>query len=199
MKFHKFISTILHPIVIPTIGVMLYFLLIPNNFISQQKLYVLSLVFVVTYLAPLLILVVFKKLKIIKSYQTESIKERRLPIVFMIILFYLLGNTLKQITTLRDLSLLFYATSFGLGIIYFLFFFKIKASIHLLSLGISLGFFMVLSNVYSQSFIQIFIIIFLLAGLLASARLHLKAHTTKEIYLGFFVGVLSTLGLQFLL
>lgn len=160
---------------------------------------VLSLVFVVTYLIPLLILILFKKLKIIKSYQTESIKERKLPVALMVFLFYLLGNTINNIGNLRDLGLLFYATAVGLFIIYVLFFFKIKASIHLLSLGIPVGFFMVLSSNYSQSYLIVLIIILLLSGLLASARLHLKAHTTKEIYIGFFLGILTPLMLNFIL
>ena len=199
MKFHKFISTILHPIVVPTIGVMLYFLIIPNTFESNQKLAILSLIFVVTYLIPLLILVLLKKLGFINSYQTETIKERKLPITLMIIVFYLLANTLEKTTNLKDLAILFYATTLGLFFIYFLFYFKIKASIHLLSLGIILGFFMVLSSIYSQIYLLIYIIILLLAGLLASSRLHLKAHTNKEVYIGFFTGIIATQLVHYLL
>ena len=199
MNIHKIISTILHPIVIPTVGVMLYFLLIPNNFLSSQKFAVLSTVFISTYLIPLLILILFKKLNIIKSYQTKSIKERKLPVALMIFLFYLLGNTMNSTPNLADLSLLFYATSVGLFIIYILFFLKIKASIHLLSLGISAGFFMVLSNNYSQSYLIVIIITILLSGLLGSARLHLKAHTKREVYMGFFLGIISPLILNIIL
>jgi hypothetical protein len=199
VRFYKFISVILHPIVIPTIGVMLYFLLIPNTFISNQKLTILSLIFLVTYLIPLLILVFLKKLKIIESYQTESIKDRKLPLALMITLFYLLGNTINTIANLKDLGLLFYATSLGLFLIYMLFYFKIRASIHLFSMGIPIGFFMILSSLYSQSFLIVIILLFLVAGLLASARLHLKAHTNKEIYIGFFTGILSSLSMFYLL
>lgn len=199
MKFTKIISTILHPIVIPTIGVMLYFLLVPSTISSNQKLSILSLIFVATYLIPLLILIVFKKLKFIKNYKTESIKERKLPVLLMIILFFLLGNTIDKQLILKDIALLFYASSLGLILIYILFYFKVKTSIHLLSLGISVGFFLVLSSIYSQSFTIVIIIIFLLAGLLASARLKLKAHNTKEVYLGFFIGILSTLSIYYIL
>jgi hypothetical protein len=178
---------------------MLYFLIIPNTFESNQKLAILSLIFVVTYLIPLLILVLLKKLGFINSYQTETIKERKLPITLMIIVFYLLANTLEKTTNLRDLAILFYATTLGLFFIYFLFYFKIKASIHLLSLGIILGFFMVLSSIYSQIYLLIYIIILLLAGLLASSRLHLKAHTNKEVYIGFFTGIIATQLVHYLL
>jgi len=34
-------------------------------------------------------------------------------------------------------------------------------------------------------------LLFLLSGLIASARLHLKAHTEKEVYIGFFIGFIS--------
>lgn len=199
MQFYKYISTILHPIVIPTIGVMLYFLLIPNNLVSNQKLMVLSLVFIVTYLIPLLIIVIFKKLKFIKNYKIETIKERKLPIALMVFLFYLLGTTISNIANLRDLGLLFYATSLALFIVYILFFFRIKASVHLLSLGIFTGFFMLLSNIHSKSFVIVIMILFLIAGVLASARLALKAHTSKEVYIGFFIGLITTSIVYFLL
>jgi hypothetical protein len=199
MRFYKLISTILHPIVIPTIGVMLYFLLIPNSLLQNQKLTILSLVFGVSYIIPLLILIFLKKTRIIKSYQPKSIRERKIPIALMTIVFYLFGNSLSSIANLRDLGLLFYATSLSLFLSYILFYFKIKASIHLLSLGISVGFFMVLSIVYTQSFAIVIVIIILLAGLIASARLHLKAHTPKDIYVGFFIGTVTPFCLQYLL
>jgi hypothetical protein len=173
--------------------------LVPNRFLHDEKLTILSLVFVVSYIIPLLILIILKKLKIIRTYQTESIRERKLPIALMIMVFYLLGNWLNSIINFRDLALLFYATSLGLFLIYILFSFKIKASIHLLSLGISTGFFLVLSSVYEQSYTLVIIIIIFLAGLLASARLNLRAHTSKEVYIGFFIGVFVIFGLHYFL
>ncbi|MFK8060709.1 MAG: hypothetical protein AB8B78_11530 [Polaribacter sp.] len=191
MRFHKITSTILHPIVIPTIGVLLYFIFIQSSFNRSQRFAVLGLIFVTTYLIPLFILILFKKIKLIKSFNVESIKERKIPVAVMIVLFYLLGNTLHSITNLSDLGLLFYATSLGLVFIYLSFFLKLKASLHLLSLGISTGFFMVLGLLYSSSFVPIVIIAILLSGLLGSSRLYLKAHTVKEIYIGYFYGFIS--------
>jgi hypothetical protein len=199
VNFYKFISVILHPIVIPTIDVILYFLLIQNNFGSNQKLAILGLIFATTYLIPLFILIFFKKIKLIKSFKAENISERKIPVLVMIALFYLLGSTLYKIPYLSDLGFLFYATALGLVFIYIFFAFKIKASIHLLSLGISAGFFMVLGILYAQSFLIVIIVAFLISGLLASARLYLKAHTTKEVYLGFILGIISPLTLFYFL
>lgn len=199
MKFHKFISVILHPIVIPTLGVLLYFILIPNRINSNQKLSILGLIFVVTYLIPLLILIILKTFGFIKSYQVTSIKERKIPISLMIVLFYLLGNTLLRIPFVRDLGALFFATSLGLVIIYILFIFKLKTSLHILSIGIAISFFLLLSLQYSISFLPIILILILISGLLASSRLYLKAHSPKEVYLGFFLGLSCPFIVSFML
>jgi hypothetical protein len=199
MRFYKFISTILHPVVIPTIVVISYFLIIPNNFGSHQKLTVLALIFITTYVIPLCILILFKRLKLINSFKAETISERKLPVAMMIVLFYFLGNTLYNISYLRDLGLLFYAISLGLAFVYILFILKIKTSLHLLSLGIATGFFLVLGNLYSRSFVVLISIVLILSGILASARLHLKEHSVKEVYLGFLLGFLAAFLLYYIL
>ncbi len=181
----------LHPIVIPTIGIFLYFILIQNNFDSSQKFTVLGLIFLTTYIIPLLVLILFKRFKLIKSFNAESIKERKVPVAMMILLFYLLGNTLYRINHLTDLGILFYSTTLGFLFIYILFAFKIKTSIHLTSLGITTGFFFILNLIYQQNLIIVIVCAIILSGILASARLHLKAHTQKEVYLGFILGFLS--------
>ena len=88
---------------------------------------------------------------------------------------------------------MFYATTLGLVLIYISFAFKIKTSIHLLSIGISTGFFFVLNSIYSQNLIIVVICGLLLSGILGSARLHLNAHKEREVYLGFIFGFLSPL------
>ncbi len=191
-KFYKIISVIFHPIVIPTIGVLLYFILIPSNYPSNLKLTLLSLIFVMTYLVPLLILILFKKLKLIESFNAHTIKERKLPVAMMIILFYLLGNTISNIGSMKDISLLFYATSAALMLLYFLFIFKIKTSIHLLSLGISTAFFLIIDINNSSNFPFVIIVNILIAGIVANARLFLKAHNPSEVYIGFLTGFFST-------
>ncbi len=191
IKFYKTISVIFHPIVLPTIGTIFYFLLIPNSYNSKERLTILSLIFVTTYLIPVLILILFKRLKLIQTFNTRSIKERKIPVALMIVLFYLLGNTLIRIAQVEDIGLLFYATSCALAFVYFLFAFDLKTSIHLLSFGIFTSFYIILGYIYEKQFAVLIIITLLLSGLVANARLHLKAHTTKEIYIGYFVGFIA--------
>ena len=189
MKFYKFISTILHPIVLPTLGVFLYFVFVSQSFEKRLQLIVLGLVFALTYVVPVLLLLFLKNFGFIKDFQVSTIKERRFPVIFMIFLLYFLGNTIIQIPTIRNLGILFYGTSLSLTCIYVLFSVKLKSSLHLVSMGNMIGFFLIMTNINSLSMLPIIILLVLLSGILASSRLYLKAHTPVELLIGFSLGI----------
>ena len=189
MRFHRFISNILHPAVIPTLGVLLYFMFISQSLARQQQLILLALVFGITYVIPVISLFLLKALGIIESFQVKTIQERRLPVLVMVVLFYILGDILAQIPTLRDLGFLFYGSCAGLAGVYALFAFKIKTSLHLLAMGNAVGFFIIIINLYALSLIALVMVLILLSGLVASARLHLKAHKPSELFVGFLLGI----------
>ncbi|CAA0246883.1 conserved membrane hypothetical protein [Tenacibaculum maritimum] len=193
MKWHKFISALLHPIVMPTIGMLLYFVLSPLNISYTQRYTLLCIVFIATYLIPALMLLLLKTIGHIKSYQVTSIEERKVPLFLMMLLFFLLGRAFYNIYIIRDISYLFYGTTLALSVVYIFFFAKIKISLHLLSMGISIGYFLILSFLYHIYMLPFVLIFTLLSGLLASSRLYLKAHTSKEVYLGFLIGIISEL------
>lgn len=199
MRWHKFISTILHPIVMPTIGILLYFIFSPINLSSQQQLTILSIVFISTYIVPLLLLVFLKAIGYIKSYQVFSIKERKVPLFFMIALLFFLAELFQKLNIVKDLSYLFYGIVLGLTITYFLFFTRLKSSLHLLSMGGAVGYFLIFQEIQGINILPIIIIFIILSGLLATSRLYLKAHTPKEVYTGFFLGFTSQFIVYFLL
>jgi len=60
----------------------------------------------------------------------------------------------------------------------------------MLGLGGLLGFFINISMYQHENYLKLIIVLLLLSGLVASARLVLKAHTTSEVVLGFFIGLL---------
>ena len=199
MKFQKLISVLLHPIVLPTIGVILYFLMIPHSIKNEQRFFIIGFVFTTTYLVSLGILIVLKGLKLIHSFKVQTIKERKIPLFLMIFLFTVLGNILLRTAVFRDFGMLFYGTSFGLILVYLFSIFKIKVSLHLLSMGSMVGFFIIMGMEYMTPLTHILLILILFSGLLASSRLHLKAHTPKEVYLGFFFGMITQTAVYYLL
>jgi len=199
MRWYKFISTILHPIVMPTIGILLYFIFSPITLNKQQQLTVLSVVFIATYLIPLLLLVFLRSIGYIKSFRVHTINERKFPVFLMMTLCMFLGKLFANMSIVKDLSYLFYGTVFGLGLIYMLFPFKIKGSLHLLSMGIAIGYFLLFQQLQGIYILPVIISLILLSGLLASSRLQLRAHTVKEVYIGFFIGLFSPFLAYFIL
>lgn len=189
MKFHKLISVLLHPIVIPTIGVFLFLSISPDPISRSRQYLLISIVFFSTYIVPLIALLILKALGLINSLKAETIQERKIPLFLMLVIFYVLGRFLNNISDFEELGLLFYGTNLALIISYFLFFIKIKTSLHVLSISSALAFIMIFGNKYSISILPLVVVLLLLTGLLASARLHLKAHTKLEVYLGCFLGV----------
>ena len=190
-RFYKTISAVLHPIMVPTIGVLLYLLILPNSYTSRQKTALLALIFVTTYLVPILILELFKKFNLINNFNINGVKERKVPVALMIIVFYLLGNTIENNIKMTDISLLFYTSSIALTFVYLCLTYQLKVSIHLLSLGISTGFFILIGFIYNYSLPAVVIGNILLAGIVANARLYLKMHQPKEVYLGFLSGLIA--------
>ena len=189
MRFHKLISVILHPIVIPTIGVLLFLSLTSDIIVKERQYLLISIVFFSTYIIPLIFLLILKAIGMIQSLKVETIRERKIPLFLMLMVFYILGKFLYNIPTFKELGILFYSTNISLIIIYFLFFFKIKSSLHIMSMSSLFGFFLIYATTHNLNILPIAIIIILLTGLLASSRLHLKAHSLLEINLGFFLGV----------
>jgi hypothetical protein len=165
--------------------------MVPHSIKSEQRLFIIGFVFTTTYLVPLGMLMLLKGLKLIDSFKVRTIKERKIPLFLMILLFTVLGNILLQTAVFRDFGMLFYGTSFGLIIVYLFSIFNIKVSLHLLSMGSMVGFFIMMGMEYMTSVTPILLLLILFSGLLASSRLHLKAHTPKEVYLGFFFGMVT--------
>jgi len=191
MRFHKIISTVLHPVVIPTLGVLLYFIFVSQSIAQKQQLLLLALVFGITYVIPVVSLILLKSLRLIESFQVHTIRERIIPVLMMLVLFYVLGDILANVPILRDLGFLFYGTSLSLLCIFLLFSVGLKSSLHLVSMGSAVGFFLIIMNVYIMPLLPIIMVLILLSGLLASSRLYLKAHTPAELFSGFMIGVIS--------
>jgi MFS family permease len=189
--FYKFISYLLHPLLFSFLGTFLYLYLSPEHMVKKQEYIILLIVFVSTYIIPILLLSLLKKVKLIEDYQLRTIEERKFPILFFIILSFLIGRTLLNIGIVDLLAFSFFGTAFGLSLVYLLFALGLKSSLHMLGIGGIIGFVAVMSFEYQLNFNALLASLFLVAGLIGVARLSLEAHTPKEIYAGFLVGALA--------
>ena len=188
MQLYKFISFIFHPAIIPITSSILYFIVIPNHIPKEFSYRVLGLVFAMTYVLPIFLMLFLKKVKLIDSYHLVSINERKFPLLFFTILFFLIGKFLLKTKAIDLLSYSFFGCFLALALVYLLFYTKIKTSLHTSAISGLIGFIMVLSFHYKFNLQLLLIFLFLLFGIVATSRLKLKAHTLTEVTLGFFIG-----------
>ena len=191
MKFYKFISYIFHPVLIPIVFTLLYFIIIPNHIPREFAYRVLSIVFITTYILPILLLYFLKKVKLIENYLLPSINERKFPILFFATITLGLGLLLLKSNIVDLLAFSFFGCALSLAIVYILLFIKIKTSLHTLGISGLIGFVGIISYDYKLNLLALLILLFLLFGIIATSRLKLNAHKISEIFIGFIIGLLS--------
>lgn len=191
MFFFKLISHLFHPLLFSFLGSFLYLVLTPMHIVKKQEYVILIIIFISTYILPIFVLTLLKRMNMIESYKLETIEERKFPILFFIILSFMIGNLLTNIQIVDLLAFSFYGTAVSLCFTYLLFSAKIKTSLHMLGIGGIISFTMIMSFQYKLNFNLIIAILFILAGIIAVSRLALKAHQPKEVYIGLLVGMVS--------
>ncbi len=188
----RLFSTVFHPLLVPTLGTFILFNI--NSYISYsvpgslQRL-TLLLVFLNTAVAPVLIIVLLKKLKVIGSLYLDERQDRAYPILLSAILFYLTFYLLRQL----NLPVLFYYFIGGGTLLIILCFFISlfwKISIHMASFGGLTGAVISTSLLLQSNLFLLISCLILASGLLGFARIKLNAHNSMQVYAGYIAGVL---------
>ena len=191
MFVFKVISYVLHPLLFAFMGSFIYLYLTPKHVVKEQEYIILFVVFVSTYIIPIILLALLKKVKLIDDYHLRSINERKFPVLFFIMLSFLIGRALLAIHIVDLLAFSFFGVAFALSFTYLLFNIKIKTSLHTLGIGGIIGFVMVMSYEYQLNFNAFLAGLFVIAGLIGISRLALNAHSPKEVYIGYVLGIVS--------
>lgn len=160
---------------------------------KELQLRILGLITIATYIIPLLLLFVLKRSKRIQSYELSEIQERKSPVIAMVLIFYTLSNLLGNFGQLSILAMLFMGCAISSAICYMAFAKQLKASIHMIGAATASSFILIYSVLYQTNLLTAFAISVAIAGLIGQARLHLKAHSPKEIFWGTVIGVFGQL------
>ncbi|MCU4174701.1 PAP2 family protein [Carboxylicivirga sp. N1Y90] len=190
--FSKIISTILHPLVIPILGLFLIFN-VGGHFSympADHQRIVYLIVFLSTCILPLSIMPLFLLLGVIKSMYMKERKERILPLIFTG-LFYLLGYFfLLRISVVPSFIKGFMlATIIAISVAMLINLFW-KISMHMIGIGGLTGAILALSMRFGLDVWIVFSLIVIFSGLLGSARLYLKAHSPLQVHAGYFLGAI---------
>jgi membrane-associated phospholipid phosphatase len=196
-KIAKFISIVLHPLLIPTYALLLlintnthFTLVMPEKMRYATVLFV----FLTSFVLPLLIMLILLKVGKIKSLEMKSRQERMLPLLIVAGFFYLTYHLLKQGPHFALFNIFMLGATLLVVISLFINYFA-KVSIHMLALGGMFGTFAGFSIAFNLDLSFLLFLIAFLSGMVGFARLKLEAHTPSQVYSGFTLGAVFMLGL----
>jgi hypothetical protein len=186
----KSASYIFHPLWMPFLGALYYFLITPRFFPKPLIEVKLLAIAITTLFIPIVFYYLLKNLGKASSVFLTEVEERRWPLFFYILL---IGLNLYQILNVYNYPALYY---FFVGIIFssltsfMLAWLRVKVSLHMVGLSGLFMFVVALSIYYHLNLIYGIAFLIAALGLTASSRLQYKAHSPTELVLGFFIGLL---------
>lgn len=205
--FYQIVSIVFHPLLIIPYLLMLMAAINPYDFSAFQgpeKHMLFFQVVISTVILPSLAIVMMYSLGLVSSVELNNSKERMFPFIAAAVFYlWLFANFLYNPTIPKLFNVILFASIIGLFLSMVINLF-IKLSIHCLGMGsliTSVGLiFYEWSMLYSRqinwtdkSMIYLVVLTILAAGLVGTARLHLKVHNLPEVYMGYFIGLISPL------
>ncbi|MCF8367756.1 MAG: hypothetical protein K9G76_01850 [Bacteroidales bacterium] len=189
-KLAQVISVVFQPLLIPTFSLLILFSLktyATLSIPSSAKNLILSLIFILTFVFPVIFLFLFYKRGIIKSVSMESREERILPLFVTAIFYFLAYQLIHQLQIHYIFQLIFLGSAMlvTIGLLVSLVW---KISAHMIGIGGLLGGLVGVSQVIPVDLSFFILTVSFLCGLVGFARLKLEAHTSSQVYAGFLTG-----------
>lgn len=165
------------------------------NFTSQEKLFIFFQVLIVTVVIPVLAFFLLRATGNIDSVMAAKASQRKIPLLLHCFLIILLVRKSITIDPYPELHFFLLGGLMSSLLALILLFVRIKASLHMIAISSLTVFIIGLSlHLHVQNIFTIAILL-VLNGVVATSRLEMKAHTIKELLLGFVLGIIP----QFLL
>ena len=191
-KTAKGISILFDPFIMPTWGFLLL-LFSPFYFstflILQAKLFILSIVFVSTFLVPVIIMGLIKYF-----YNNEinfsSRKDRLLLFLITAVSYYIGYSFLKQMIFFSSFKIFLISAAITI-LLLLLISSKWKISVQTAGIGGLTGIYLAVCFRFFLNALFPVCILFLICGMIGTSRLILKKHTPAQVYAGFLLGFIT--------
>lgn len=194
-KLATIISYALHPLLMSTyLFIILVFIaphtILPIGFSTTGSVVLVLLIFITTFIIPILSLYILKISGSISSISLDIREERLTPMIYTGVMYgvttYMFSAKLELgevITVYLGVSTLLIFLTGAITLFW-------KISLHGIGVGGFIGFLTGLNQLSSiTNFALILPLIFVIAAFVLSARLKLSAHSTSQVYLGFLLGI----------
>lgn len=191
--FLKVLSYLFHPLFIPIMGTLSYFVITPKYSPREMQSGNILPIFILTVIIPIFIYFILRTLGIVSNIFLPKVGERKYPL--MISLGLLLMIVIKVIPNNYTIELYYYFLGLIAATIscLLLLFLNFKSSLHMMGMGTLLMYLVGLSIHFEINITIAISALTLAAGLVATARLYFQAHSRSEILIGFLLGMISQL------
>ncbi len=192
-KILPIFSYLFHPVFIPVYAAMFYFFWNDSYYTNPEKYFALFQIVLITIALPILFFFILRITGKVDSIMIGEISQRKIPLLILCLLTILLIR--KSITKdhFPELYFFFLAGLVSTILALVLLFLKTKASLHMVAISAFTVFAIELSIHNQTNDINLIAFLLLVNGFVASSRLEMKAHTPKELVIGFFLGMLPQL------
>lgn len=192
-KILPLFSYIFHPIFIPVFAALFYFFLNDSYYTNPEKYFALFQIVLLTIVLPILIFFVLRTTGQVNSIMIADISQRKIPLIIQCFLTILLVRKSITLEHFPEFHFFFLGGLLSTVIALILLFFKTKASLHMIAIS-ALTVFVIGLSIHNQNRnINWIALLILMNGLVASSRLEMKAHTPKELIIGFLSGIIPQL------
>lgn len=186
--FAQIISAIFHPILWVFYILVWITFLYQTVFTEKKSLIIFLLIsFFFSVGLPSVFLWILLRFKMISSLLISNRKERTLPLFVVGLSYFMIYQLFGSMALPSSFALIFKGASYMVLLCMMITFFW-KISIHMLSIGGTIGFLMALGLQYNWLFPHVILPMIFLSGIIGYSRLRLDAHTPAQVYIGFVVG-----------
>jgi len=181
---------VLHPLLMPLLGALVYFVITPrfiDSEIIRAKLFAIA---IITLVVPIVLFMLLKNMGWISSLELHNVKERKIPLMLQCLLLLLIIKMVFDPYDSPEMYFFFVGVLFSTISALLLVIFKVKVSLHQMGIAGVTMFIIALSVHFKVNMLVWIGLVALANGWVASSRLHTNSHTYPELILGFFVGLI---------
>ncbi len=193
--FLRIFSYIFHPLFMPLLGTVIYFEITPK-FVPDSFLYAkLMAITILTVIVPVLFYFMLRNLGRIDNIFIDNVKQRRIPLLFQIILTGLVLIIVVKGYEFPELYYFFLGILSSAAIAFIAAALSYKMSLHMIGITGVLFFVIGMSIFYNSNLLTVIALLCFAVGAVASSRLQAKAHSLPELCAGFLAGGLPQLAI----
>ncbi|MCZ6593513.1 MAG: hypothetical protein O6943_01190 [Bacteroidetes bacterium] len=181
---------LLHPLLMPLLGALIYFVITPRFIDSEIIRAKLFAIVIITLVVPIVLFILLKNMGWISSLELHNVKERKIPLMLQCLLLLLIIKMVFDPYDSPEMYFFFVGVLFSTISALLLVIFKVKVSLHQMGIAGVTMFIIALSVHFKVNMLVWIGLVALANGWVASSRLHTNSHTYPELILGFFVGLI---------